>query len=112
MHELSLCESIARIATRAAAGKTISRIFLDVGHLRQVVPPTLVYCWGIVSETGPLAGSELVINHVPAILDCNVCGKRTEVTGFPLIRCEHCGSGSVTVISGEEFMLTSMDVQD
>ena len=103
---------IFRIANRAAQGRPITRIHLDVGHLRQVVPPTLVYCWGIVSEDTPLAGSELVIHHIPAVLDCHECGQRTTVTGYPLIRCEHCGSGSVRVVSGEEFMLTSMDTED
>ncbi len=112
MHELSLCRSIYSIAHRAAGGRRVLRIRLDVGELRQVIPETLCYCWGIVTDETPLAGSELAINHIAAIIACKDCGAQTRMRGIPMLVCGECGSGQVRVVSGEEFLLCSLDVKD
>jgi Zn finger protein HypA/HybF involved in hydrogenase expression len=74
MHELSICSSIAAIVTEHAAGRTVDRVVLDVGWLRQVVPDTLVYSWGLVVEGTPLEGATLEVNHIPAVIECRTCG--------------------------------------
>lgn len=117
MHELSICNAIHRIVEKAlaeqGAGKRVKTIYLDLGQMRQVVPPTLEYCWGIVTETSPLAGSRLEINHIPIRLQCREadCGHLTVVEGFPILTCGKCHSGNVEMLSGEEFLLTSLDVE-
>lgn len=111
MHELSLCRSIATIAERAAAGRSIVAVKLDVGALRQVVPQTLVYCWDIVSESSPaLAGSRLEVTSIPAEVSCRACGALSRIEGVPILVCGSCGSGDVVVRSGEEFLVRSMEV--
>lgn len=112
MHELSLCRTIVGIAERAAAGRAVASILLDVGQLRQVVPETLVYCWSVVTDSSPLAGSELKVNSIPAVISCTSCGADTTLRGIPLLVCGSCGSGAVTVTSGEEFLVRSIDVKD
>jgi hydrogenase nickel incorporation protein HypA/HybF len=112
MHELSLCRSILGITERAAGGRPVARILLDVGQLRQVVPETLVYCWGIVTEASPLEGSELLVNSIPAVIACDDCGTTTTLRGVPMLVCGGCGSGAVAVTSGEEFLVRSIDVKD
>lgn len=110
MHELSLCRSVYAIVDRARDGRSVRAVNLQVGQLRQVVPDSLVYCWGLVTETSPLAGSELVIDHVPVQLDCKECGARTIVEHVLVLTCASCGSGQISIHSGEEFMVTSMDL--
>lgn len=110
MHELSLCRSIFGIVDRARADRTVRTVHLQVGQLRQVVPETLCYCWGLVTEETPLSGSDLEIDHVPVVLDCRDCAARTDVENTLLLTCSACGSGSVELVSGEEFMVTSMDL--
>ena len=39
MHELAIAESVVRIAERHADGRRVTKVYLKVGHLRQVVPP-------------------------------------------------------------------------
>lgn len=112
MHELSLCRSIYAIAEKAASNSSISVVHLDVGQLRQVVPQTLEYCWGIVVENTPLADSVLKINHIPAVIKCDACSHDTRLHGIPMMVCEKCGSGNITVVSGEEFFLRSLDVRE
>ena len=111
MHELSLCSSIYSIVDRAARGRPVSTIHLQVGALRQVVPETLVYCWGLVSADTPLAGSELAVESVPLHVACHECGTSSAVTDG-MVRCPACGAGKVEVTTGEEFMVTSLELRE
>lgn len=110
MHELSLCRSIYRIVDRARDGRPVLTVYVQVGQLRQVVPATLDHCWGLVTQGSPLDGACLVIDHVPVLLDCRACGRRTTVEQEVVLTCAGCGSGDVAMLTGEEFMVTSLDL--
>ena len=111
MHELSLCESIARAVTREAGGRQVTSVRLRIGALRQVVPETLTYCWSITSRGPILDGSELEIEHVPAEIECRGCGTRSQLSRFNLC-CPGCGGRDVTVVAGEEMLIVSIDVAE
>lgn len=108
MHELSICASLARIVAEHAEGRTVERIHLDIGHLRQVVPETLEYSWEIIVADTELRGSVLEINHIPVVLECRVCGASTTVEA-PVFRCD-CGSSDVDMTSGQELLVTSLEL--
>lgn len=110
MHELSLCRSIYGIVDTARAGRPVHAVHLQVGQLRQVVPQSLQYCWGMVIDSSPLAGSVLDIDHVPVVLDCRACSTRTTVEHALVLTCATCGSGDIVLHTGEEFMVTSIDL--
>jgi hydrogenase nickel incorporation protein HypA/HybF len=112
VHELSLCQSIHGIVDRAREGRPVEVVHLQVGQLRQVVPETLAYCWTLVTDGGPLAGSRLDVDHVPVVLDCGDCGRRTTVADALLLSCGSCGSGTIAVVSGEELLVTSIDLAE
>ena len=73
VHELSLCSSIQHVVSRAAGDRTVTVVHLRLGRLRQVVPDTLRYCWGLVTADTALAGSELVIESVAVTARCRAC---------------------------------------
>jgi hydrogenase nickel incorporation protein HypA/HybF len=110
MHELSLCGAIYDIADRAAGGREVSVIHLQVGRLRQVIPDTLTYCWEMVSEDTALAGSRLDVDYRPVTLTCRDCAEVTTLSTDLLLLCGACGAGDVTVTSGEELLVTSLDL--
>ena len=110
MHELSICGSIADIVTRRAAGRAVKVINVRVGQLRQVVPDTLVYCWELVSADTPLAGSRISIEAVPARIRCRSCDQVTDVGAVPVFACGGCGGFDAEVVSGEEFLITSLEL--
>ena len=112
MHELSLCGSIYEIVDRAAAGRAVSVIHLQIGQLRQIVPDTLKYCWTLVSDQTDLAGSELEVDSVPVTLLCSECSALTTLADEPLFLCDGCGGSHVSVTTGEEFMLTSLELTE
>ena len=112
MHELSLCGSIFTIVDRAAAGREVSVVHVQVGKLRQVVPDSLRYCWTIVSDDTALAGSVLDIDSIDITLACQDCGELSAVEHELILVCAACGSRMVTVATGEEFFLTSLDLAE
>ncbi len=111
MHELSICNAISEIAVRRAEGRAVSRVNLDVGGLRQVVPGTLAYCWRIVVTGTSLEGSVLDINEIPPTIECADCGRRT-VLEEPVFRCGGCAGTDVTIAAGNELIITSLELQE
>ena len=112
MHELSICASIADIATRHAAGRPVSVINVRVGQLRQIVPDTLVYCWGLLCEETSLAGSRIIVETVPARIRCRSCERTADVGDLPVFACGGCGGIDVEIVAGEEFLITSLELAD
>ena len=112
MHELSLCGAIYDIAERAAAGRSVSVIHLQVGRLRQVVPDTLTYCWTVVSDETDLAGSRLDLELRAVTLRCDACAADTTLSRELLLMCEACGSSEVSVTGGEELLVTSVELRE
>lgn len=110
MHELSLCGSIYEIADRAAAGRPVAVIHLQVGRMRQVVPDTLTYCWTVVCDETPLSGSVLDVDYRPVTLHCRSCGADSTVARELLLLCDTCGTDEVTVTGGEELLVTSLEI--
>lgn len=111
MHELSLCNAIATTVTDHAVGKQVDVVRLRVGHFRQVVPDTLHFCWKNTVLGGPLDGARLDIIAVPAVVVCRQC-KGATTLDEPLLRCAGCDSTDVDLVSGEEFLIDSIDVTD
>ncbi len=109
MHELSICTAIAKIAQEAAAGRPVERVRIDVGHLRQVVPDTLRYSWEMVVFGTSLDGVQLEVREIPAVIECRQCGTRTTLDD-PVFRCAACASTETKVVSGDELLVTSLDV--
>jgi hydrogenase nickel incorporation protein HypA/HybF len=108
MHELAICEAIADSARRLAAGQRVEQVQVRIGYLRQVVPDSLQFSWELLTAESDLAGCELIVDHVPAVLDCRACGQQTTLT-MPIMLCEACSSSDVTLIQGEEFQIVSLD---
>jgi hydrogenase nickel incorporation protein HypA/HybF len=109
VHELSLCQAIARIATEHSGGQHVSCVHVRIGYLRQVVPDSLQFCWGIVAGAGPLEACVLDIEQVPAVVTCNACGARSTLDG-PILVCGSCASTDTVLLSGDEFLVLSIDV--
>jgi hydrogenase nickel incorporation protein HypA/HybF len=111
MHELSIAESVVRIASDHAAGRQVYRVELRVGHLRQVVPSALEFAFELVAQGTPLEGAELVIEDVPAVGLCRACGVESEMSDFPLA-CARCGALDLEVLAGEELLVDSLELEE
>lgn len=108
MHELALCEAIVDTVTRYADGQQVQRVEVRIGYFRQVVPDSLQFSWELLTDGTSLAGTALVIDHVPAVLSCRGCGQESTLDA-PILLCGSCDSSDVTLITGEEFMIAAIE---
>jgi hydrogenase nickel incorporation protein HypA/HybF len=111
MHELSIAESIVRIADRHAAGRKVAKVEVTVGHLRQVVPSALEFAFELVAQGTAIEGAELALREVPAAGTCRSCGVETAFAAFPF-SCSACGGMDVEVTQGEELQVESLELED
>jgi hydrogenase nickel incorporation protein HypA/HybF len=111
MHELSIAESVVAVASRHARGRRVEKVTVRAGHLRQVVPAALELAFELVAEGTAVEGAKLEIEPVPAAGRCHDCGIESELEGFPLL-CPRCGSLDVELISGEELLVDSLELEE
>ena len=119
MHELSIVTSIVETVTETLAalpdssrGARVLEVRLRVGALASVIPESLEFCWGIVSEDTPLEGSRLVINLLPVVVHCGPCGQDAELEGVQSFRCPRCGEPCSDMRQGRELEIDSIEIED
>jgi hydrogenase nickel incorporation protein HypA/HybF len=111
LHELSIAESVVRIASRQADGRRVTKVQMKVGYLRQVVPSALTFGFGLLAKGTPVEGAELEMEQVPAEGRCRRCGVESRLGAFPL-RCEECGGLDLEILKGEELMVESLELEE
>ena len=119
MHELSLVTSIVETVTETLAalpdsprGARVLEVRLRVGALASVIPESLEFCWGIVSEETPLEGSRLVVNVLPVVVHCEPCELDSELEGVQSFRCPRCGEQCAEIRQGRELEIDSIEIDD
>jgi len=85
-------------------------VHVRIGELRQVVPDTLIFCWSMVTSGTGLAGCELDVERVRAVLCCRACDAEHPMGEYLALACRSCGALDVDVVSGEEFLVTALDL--
>jgi hydrogenase nickel incorporation protein HypA/HybF len=111
LHELSIAESVIRIASRQADGRRVTKVQMKVGYLRQVVPSALTFGFGLLAEGTPVEGAELEMEHIPAEGKCRLCGVENRLDSFPL-QCMKCGGFDLEILKGEELMVESLELEE
>ena len=112
MHELSLSGAIVNTVVKHAEGRPVTVVSMRIGALRQVVPDTLEFYFGFVSNGTVCEGARLEQELAPALLRCGRCGREWEID-VPHFMCPDCGpAGRVEVMSGNEFEVESIDVEE
>lgn len=115
MHELSLVTSIVETVTEtmtAHPGSRVKEVRLRVGALASVIPESLEFCWGIVSEGTPLEGSRLVVDVLPVVVHCAACAQDATLDGVQSFRCPKCGEICSEIRQGRELEIDSIEIDE
>ena len=114
MHEmsiaLSIVEAIEAKAREEGAAK-ISGVDLLIGKLAGIEPESLRFCFSAAAK-GTLAEDALLAVEEPeGVGECGECGKRFSVT-FYYAECPECRSLRIKIVSGEEFLIQSITLEE
>ncbi len=111
MHELSVSSAVVDTAIRHAAGRQVTAVHLRLGTLRQVVPESLEFFFGIVSRDTICEGAVLTWDVIAARLRCERCDREWGID-VPAFRCEVCGGAEVEVLCGQELEVETIEVEE
>jgi hydrogenase nickel incorporation protein HypA/HybF len=113
MHELSICqalmEEVARVAREQRARRIVS-VTVRIGPLAGVEPALLESAYPLASAGTPAADSKLIIERAEVRVRCLECGAESPAQSTRLL-CGSCGNWRVRVLSGEELLLASVELE-
>jgi hydrogenase nickel incorporation protein HypA/HybF len=111
VHELSIATAVVETVEKHAEGRRVSVVTMSTGALRQVVPESLEFYFGIVARGTVCEGARLDQRLVPARLRCESCAEEWEPE-LPAFRCPSCGGTEVGMMHGQELQVESIEVED
>ena len=111
MHELAIAGHIVDIAARHAEGRKVTKVYLKVGHLRQVVPSALTFGFELVAQGTAVEDAELILEKIPTAGVCPRCGAESHPETFPL-QCATCGALDLEITQGRELYVESLEMED
>jgi hydrogenase nickel incorporation protein HypA/HybF len=115
MHELGIALNIMEIAQESLPPEmpraAIKRINVRAGRLSGVVADSLRFCFEAARRDTRFEETELVIEEIPVTVQCDGC-HRTWQAEEPVFRCAECGGGSVSILTGRELEIVSIEVEE
>jgi hydrogenase nickel incorporation protein HypA/HybF len=111
VHELSIASAIVATAERHANGNRVTAVHVRVGRLRQVVPDSLQFCFGMVARESVCEGARLELEVIPAVLRCRACAHEWTIEEPPFW-CPGCAGGDVSPVRGEELEVESIEIEE
>ena len=123
MHELALSKAIVDAAVRHAAERRVTVVRVRVGALRQAIPESIAFHFGIVARGTLCEGARLEQQRVGAILRCARCGSEwdpaprpaedaQQLVPVPRFSCPSCREANAEVVAGDELVVESIDVEE
>lgn len=115
MHELSIAISMVEAAQEELdkLGEVeVLAIHLQLGRLAGVVRDSLEFSYEIACQNTPLAGSRLVIEDLPVLVDCQVCKEPREIVSLQDFHCAVCGNIGGGVVQGRELRIVALEINE
>ena len=113
MHELAICQSLMNQVTEIARehdAQSVTSVIVGIGPLSGVEARLLKNAYSIARAGTVAENAELVIECLPLRVSCTQCNSESEVLPNKLT-CKQCGDWRTTLISGDEMMLMSVELE-
>jgi hydrogenase nickel incorporation protein HypA/HybF len=116
MHELPVTEGILRVVLAHAEPQHVRRVLtirLRIGELSDLEEPWIQRYFDHVSRGTIAEGARIEIEKAPARVRCGGCGETFTVNlrKGGSIRCPACSGDEVSLVSGDEYHVKSIEVQ-
>ncbi len=112
MHELSICQQLIKQSSEIALqnnAQRITAIHLKLGPLSGVDRQLLEQAFRLASQQTMTEQSILDIEMTSLVVECEQCASICDATPNKLCCC-HCGSAQTHLISGDELIISSIDI--
>ncbi len=109
MHELAVTENLLNLALTHAGGNRVTDLYIVIGQLSSFIDESVQMYWDIISEGTLAEHSQLHFSRIPAEMKCRDCQYSYPLTADQFA-CPECGSGQVSLVSGDEFYLDSIEI--
>ncbi|MBI1283412.1 MAG: hydrogenase nickel incorporation protein HypA [Thiobacillus sp.] len=113
MHELAVAQALVEqvdAVIRQHGATHASLIRVRIGPLAGVVPELLASAFPLAAAGSRMEHAELDLVAAPVRVRCQTCGVETEAAMNSLI-CGACGDWHTQVISGDELLLESIELE-
>lgn len=113
MHELSIASNLMDIVKQSVDGQNVSRVtslLIVIGEMSTVVPDCLAFAFEIISKGSIAEGARLDFEEKSLVGKCGDCGIEFHVENYVFL-CPECESRKVEILSGQEFMLKSIECE-
>jgi hydrogenase nickel insertion protein HypA len=114
VHELSIARNIIQIVNSIVERDKldlVDKIYLKFGPLSNILTDSLNFSYNSIIENTPLENSNLVIEILPIKIQCKDCNAITTTNDF-VFCCPNCKSDSISVIGGDELIISSINLKD
>ena len=113
MHELAICQSLMDQVENIALERNaqcVTSIIVGIGLLSGVEAQLLKNAYTVASAGTIAEQAELIIEQLPIRVKCTQCGSESDALPNKLI-CKQCGDWRTTLVSGDELMLMSVELE-
>jgi hydrogenase nickel incorporation protein HypA/HybF len=113
MHEYAVTESLLKTASEYALknnAKKVIALNLVIGDLSGIIDDSVQFYWDMMSEDTICSAAKLNVEKQAARFQCQSCQHEFSLDG-ELTPCPLCQSINIRVISGDEFMLKSIEIE-
>ena len=114
MHELQAIQSILAkvlLKARGSNAKRIKTVQIALGEIAELDQNSIQQRWEQITKDTPAEQAQLSFRFIKAEVQCMSCFiKYQPIDGK--IHCPHCGSYGAKILSGEEFYLESIEVDE
>lgn len=113
MHEVGIAKNIIDVVQQQLPQDetlAVKSIHVKVGALARVTPDALRFGFQIAREQTRLNSTELIVEEVPASMECEACEVVT-VQMEPILICPSCASTRLKMLSGNELEVTKIEYE-
>jgi hydrogenase nickel incorporation protein HypA/HybF len=114
MHELSIAQNIIEIVydnLNEHQKTSVKSVRVKIGKLNNILPDSLVFGFEALTQNTDLDGAVLEIEHLPIKIKCTDCGAVSTCDNF-LFSCENCGGNQIKILSGDELLVSEIELND
>jgi hydrogenase nickel incorporation protein HypA/HybF len=113
MHELGITQQVLEIAvdkaTEAGAQK-VKYIDLVIGDMSGFLCESVQFYFDFLANGTVASGAQLRFRHIPIEVRCRHCSRKFFPEGDKW-NCPDCGERDVEILTGKEFYLESLEVE-